>query len=90
LVFPDAAGLPETILASASRLRFRFAAFCLRTRLNLDLSPFTRDILRSCWIGYRNVMTAFEPIETRFSTNLKFFKISGFQIARPPQSPATE
>ncbi len=35
--------------AMSSRLRFRCAIFCLRFRLNLDLSPLIPDIFTSCF-----------------------------------------
>jgi hypothetical protein len=51
--FAAAAGLAcEVIFCSISRLRFRFAAFCFRTRLNLALSPFTLDMIHSCYSGW--------------------------------------
>jgi hypothetical protein len=48
----DATGLACTS-AFFNSLRFliRFAAFCFRIRLYLDLSPFTLDMLRSCHSG---------------------------------------
>lgn len=45
----DTAGLPcAAVSFSSLRFRMRRASFCLRMRLNLDLSPLARDIKNSC------------------------------------------
>src|SRR6202007_773072 len=37
------------VCSITSWVRFRLAMFCLRCRLNLDLSPFREDIMISCY-----------------------------------------
>jgi hypothetical protein len=45
----DIVGLPcASAFLRSLRLRIRRASFCLRMRLNLDLSPLARDMMNSC------------------------------------------
>jgi hypothetical protein len=55
----------DSKLSKNLRLRCRRAIFCLRSRLNLDLSPFLRDILAS-WVRCYISGTGANPLGVRF------------------------
>jgi hypothetical protein len=51
------------VACSSARARFRRAIFCLRSRLNLDLSPFCADIMDSCRSAARRTVGHHETFE---------------------------